>query len=114
MKGQEENDKKGQWLPSYIRAKRRGSSMKLCRLAFRGSGNEDLLPTEVISLLKNFSVVIIDCCDKEICLFAASYYNVDFVITQTQAFVRMHAVYNACTRARIHTCKCKKTKSDFD
>lgn len=44
--------KEGQWLPSYIRAKRRGSSTKLCRLAFRGSGYEGILPTEVIIMLK--------------------------------------------------------------
>lgn len=35
-------------LPSYIRDKRRGSSTKLCKLAFRRSGYEGNLPTKVI------------------------------------------------------------------
>jgi len=103
MEGQEENDKKGQWLPSYIRAKRRGSSMKLCRLAFRGSGNEDLLPTEVISLLKNFSVVIIDCCDKKIFICCISLQCRFYNNTNTGIFIYMHI--RTCTHMQKETNK---------
>lgn len=37
-------------LPSYIRARRRGSSMKLRRLAFRGSGYGDIPPIKILSI----------------------------------------------------------------
>lgn len=50
----------GQWLPSYIRANRRGSSTKLRRLAFCESGNEDLLPTAVLTYAKDLNTIIIN------------------------------------------------------